>query len=604
MGKGHVMSYKHWDDCGRLTGLNSVRTSTETPMFDLKLSYQYNTNNLLSRTGMFPDAESFEYDVLDRLTSAKNGNVVETSVKYSANGNISYKTNVGNYEYGLKPHAVMSVENPNGIIPSATLTTQFNEIGKVCSIEDGNTLQSLRVEYGPDFQRWISRLYRNKENITRIYFDDYEKTFDSAGIHEFYYLNDYVICKRDDEGEFKYYFVNKDNLGSIVNAYDFNGEKVFDATYDAWGKQTVTLNKIGLYRGYCGHEMLNDFDVVNMNGRLYDPVLGRFFSPDNYVQMPDNSQNFNRYSYCLNNPLKYTDPSGEIFGIDDWLVSSVAIGAFMGAMEAKISGRSCWKGVLAGGIAGGLASWGGGAISQVLQAGNVWAGAGAGTIVGGLSSAASTLLANGFMNILEGHKFSSGLWNGVWENALSGAVFGGFLGGKETYRRLEKSGVEPWSGKITKTEKHYENIVGNFSFKQEDPTKYCYAYAGGYAERQIGGEYTFEDYINAANGEDGAVFYKTASELKRGVGVLKASNYQTFANEFDLETITSVITVGSDPLHGHCVTLVSFDGVLKMNLFGGGTHFVRSHMKVYDPLTGNVVRKYGRTLVENYMRLK
>ena len=48
-----------------------------------------------------------------------------------------------------------------------------------------------------------------------------------------------------------------------------------------------------------------------MNGRLYDPILGRFLSPDNYVQMPDYTQNFNRYSYALNNPLVYTDPDGE-----------------------------------------------------------------------------------------------------------------------------------------------------------------------------------------------------------------------------------------------------------------------------------------------------
>ena len=53
------------------------------------------------------------------------------------------------------------------------------------------------------------------------------------------------------------------------------------------------------------------FNLYNMNGRLYDPAVGRFLSPDNYVQMPDNTQNFNRYSYALNNPLKYTDPDGE-----------------------------------------------------------------------------------------------------------------------------------------------------------------------------------------------------------------------------------------------------------------------------------------------------
>ena len=85
----------------------------------------------------------------------------------------------------------------------------------------------------------------------------------------------------------------------------------------------MTLNTIGLHRGYTEHEMLNEFDIINMNGRLYDPVLGRFFSPDN-------SQSFNRYSYCLNNPLKYTDPSGELA----WFVPVIAgaiIGAYAGA---------------------------------------------------------------------------------------------------------------------------------------------------------------------------------------------------------------------------------------------------------------------------------
>jgi len=48
-----------------------------------------------------------------------------------------------------------------------------------------------------------------------------------------------------------------------------------------------------------------------MNARLYDAALGRFLSPDPYVQAPDFSQNFNRYSYCVNNPLRYSDPNGE-----------------------------------------------------------------------------------------------------------------------------------------------------------------------------------------------------------------------------------------------------------------------------------------------------
>jgi hypothetical protein len=49
-----------------------------------------------------------------------------------------------------------------------------------------------------------------------------------------------------------------------------------------------------------------------MNGRVYDPLIGQFLSPDNYIQDPTFTQNYNRYTYCLNNPLKYVDPSGYV----------------------------------------------------------------------------------------------------------------------------------------------------------------------------------------------------------------------------------------------------------------------------------------------------
>jgi hypothetical protein len=50
-----------------------------------------------------------------------------------------------------------------------------------------------------------------------------------------------------------------------------------------------------------------------MNGRIYDPTLGRFLQADPFIQAPNNSQSFNRYSYVLNNPMSYTDPSGYFF---------------------------------------------------------------------------------------------------------------------------------------------------------------------------------------------------------------------------------------------------------------------------------------------------
>ena len=81
--------------------------------------------------------------------------------------------------------------------------------------------------------------------------------------------------------------------------------------YNAWGKQTLMTGTSITNRGYIGQEHLNDFGLLNLNARLYDPVLGRFMGVDPYVQSPDFTQSYNRYSYGLNNPLVYADPDGE-----------------------------------------------------------------------------------------------------------------------------------------------------------------------------------------------------------------------------------------------------------------------------------------------------
>ncbi|KJZ05913.1 hypothetical protein TW85_25170, partial [Marinomonas sp. S3726] len=63
-------------------------------------------------------------------------------------------------------------------------------------------------------------------------------------------------------------------------------------------------------QGFTGHEMLDNVGLIHMNGRVYDPELGRFVSADPKVPDPFNSQAFNRYTYVYNNPLSFTDPDG------------------------------------------------------------------------------------------------------------------------------------------------------------------------------------------------------------------------------------------------------------------------------------------------------
>ena len=62
--------------------------------------------------------------------------------------------------------------------------------------------------------------------------------------------------------------------------------------------------------GYTGQEQMSGFGLINYNGRLYNPYLQMFISPDPTVPDPSNPLSYNRFTYCMNNPLRYVDPSG------------------------------------------------------------------------------------------------------------------------------------------------------------------------------------------------------------------------------------------------------------------------------------------------------
>ena len=72
----------------------------------------------------------------------------------------------------------------------------------------------------------------------------------------------------------------------------------------------VCATSLEITHTFTGHEPLKDVGLIHMGGRIYDPKLGRFLSPDPIIQNTLNSQNLNRYSYVLNNPLNASDPTG------------------------------------------------------------------------------------------------------------------------------------------------------------------------------------------------------------------------------------------------------------------------------------------------------
>ncbi len=258
-------------------------------LYDLSYTRESHTANVLARSGMTGAQESFSYDSNDRLTEVRHDGKESMLVSYAENGNILSKTGVGEYFYGDRPHAVIGVDNVGGEIPESTLSTMFDEFGKVQRIEDDSSHYVMTFTYGPDGQRWKSTLLRDGEVVrSTFYFDDYERITENGTTREFYHIGDHTLAIRENEEDDPiFYYVGRDHLGSVICIVDENGDKVFDASYDAWGKQAINIDAIGYRHGYCGHEMMNEFGLVNMNGRLYDPALGRFLSADDYVQLPD-----------------------------------------------------------------------------------------------------------------------------------------------------------------------------------------------------------------------------------------------------------------------------------------------------------------------------
>lgn len=247
-------------------------------------------------------------------------------------------------------------------------------------------------------------------------------------------------------------YIVRDHLGSITHVIREDGTVIQELSYDAWGRlrdpQTHEVYAPGseptlvLGRGYCGHEHIKLFGLINMNARLYDPVLGRFLSPDPYVQMPDYSQNYNRYSYCMNNPLMYNDKTGEYFGLDDLIAGVVGGIINLGANLLSGSIDDVWEGLAAfgaGAVAGigalypeaGGWLWGG----AVVGATNSWIAGGSigdmllNATIGAISSFAGGLAGQwaaknvgGF--IINNLQIESPLLGGVVDGAVTGAASG------------------------------------------------------------------------------------------------------------------------------------------------------------------------------------
>ena len=380
------------------------------------------------------------------------------------------------------PHAVASMTTPTG----ATRTFSYDADGNLLTesgavnrqvtwtsynkpsqiVGDGATETFL---YGPDRSRLVTAITRGSDNVTTTYIDGlFEQVYDSATGDLTY--RHYILAggarvgvetiAADSGGTITadtLSFYVHDEVGSVMATVTENlggaNQSVTLTSYDAWGKARPTTGisayqdpapgtfysptPSGQNEGFAGHENLTDVCLVNMEGRMYDPDLGRFLSADPNVQYPFSSQGYDRYAYVDNNPLSLTDPTGyfaeAVLGevISDigpflstiqpfcgvWCTAAAeAVGGYMQ------SGNNVGTGLEAGTLS--LAS------SESMNAiGSYYGASPSGAYVGGMSAAealASKTLVEGLvlgaLSEAGGGRFGSGFLGGV-----TGSLVGSFL---------------------------------------------------------------------------------------------------------------------------------------------------------------------------------
>jgi RHS repeat-associated protein len=332
--------------------------------------------------------ETFGYDSQNRLTGVWLNLTQTGSSAYDSYGRMTAKTANGQAVFSnamfnttAKPHTMDAATTTSGVFPAMAQTVTYTGFDKVNKVKQGN--DSICYTYGYDHQRIFMEEHVGNTLRTKRYVGNCEYVTETSGNITASKWHTYltgptgvyaVVVTRNNENTIHY--VLKDNLGSWTTITDEDGNVEQRLSYDAWGNLRNSDTWSGDFsgtpmfdRGFTGHEHLYSFGLINMNGRTYDPVMSSFLSVDQYVQSPSNPQNFNRYAYCLNNPLRYVDPDGEEFITTAIVVGTVLMGAYTGGVLTNGGNYNPtqwdWDkdetlaGLILGGLFGGLSGFAG-----------------------------------------------------------------------------------------------------------------------------------------------------------------------------------------------------------------------------------------------------
>jgi RHS repeat-associated protein len=328
------------------------------------MSFEYDKlGNMLWRTDATQSlSETFEYDSLNRLTAntvnSPQAALQTQSYSYDSIGNITSRSDQGTYAYGTNgagPHAVSHITQAGGavrqlsydaigsmvldqtrdasgaLVAAKTRSISYTSFGMPSTITANGT--SSTFLYGPDHQRIKqttptgNTIYIHPDNAGGLGYER-ETRADGTVEHRYFVSADglpvALIKKMGTTASSTITatitsYLHRDHLGSTSAITNATGVVVERMAYEPFGKRREptgpvdTNNQIAAVttdRGFTTHEHLDEFGLIHMNGRVYDPLIARFVSADPTNANPDDIASYNLYSYVHNNPLGATDPSG------------------------------------------------------------------------------------------------------------------------------------------------------------------------------------------------------------------------------------------------------------------------------------------------------
>ncbi|MBI4305530.1 MAG: RHS repeat-associated core domain-containing protein, partial [Chloroflexi bacterium] len=195
--------------------------------------------------------------------------------------------------------------------PSQTLTwNSENWLSSVFNTSTGTTTESY--VYDGDGKRVAET--SSSEGTIHYVNRFYQKDVTSGTTTVTYWLGDRLVAVKSGS---TLHFFHVDHLDSAAARSDAGGVGAWRA-YLPYGEVRTSSGTIAGDRSFTGQRLDTPTGLYFYNARYYDPTIGRFISPDTIVPDPYDPRDYNRFAYVLNNPLKYTDPSGHSCSTDEW----------------------------------------------------------------------------------------------------------------------------------------------------------------------------------------------------------------------------------------------------------------------------------------------